>query len=132
MKIIVGTILYIITFTGYAQESNVFKPSADPVSNPVILKYFNPQQVENMRLNDTLAYNTLIYVLTESFSLEKLTCTDCSETDLQFIDVMDWEYLRKNNETVTAEFPKYGFKITLVPVEEMKYRLPVHFHKLNQ
>lgn len=97
--------------------------------NPVILKHYTVQELKNYQINDSLKFNTIVYYYSQSFSVEKMTCNECPDFNPETFDVSDYEYLRDKEKTINRGFYKYGFKLTLIPINKLKYKLPIHYYK---
>jgi hypothetical protein len=98
----------------------------DPFTNPVILSHYTVIELQNYQINDTAKFNAIVYYYTQSFIVEPLICDECPAFDPATFDVSKYEYIRKKSERYIRDFYKYGFKITMLSVDELKYKLPIH------
>jgi len=108
----------------YGQTAVTTQPVKDPFSNPVILSHYPIAKLQNIQAVDSVKFNTIVYYYTKSFIVEKIDCVECISTDLSTFDISKYEYLRKRTERFTRDFPKQGFKITLLSIDEQEYKLP--------
>jgi hypothetical protein len=108
----------------FGQTSVLSHPDNDPYSNPVILSHYSFDKLQSIQAKDSVKFNTIVYYYTKSFIVEKIDCVECISTDLSTFDISKYEYLRKRTERFTRDFPKQGFKITLLSIDEQEYKLP--------
>lgn len=101
----------------------------NPFDNAIILKHYTVQELKNYQINDSLKFKMIAYYYTQSFSVEKMTCDECPDFNPETFDVSDYEYLRDKEKVVSRGFYKYGFKLTLIPISKLKYKLPIHYSK---
>jgi hypothetical protein len=124
-RLILSLIVFLsINVSLLGQTSVLSHPDNDPYSNPVILAHYPFEKLQNIQAIDSVKFNTIVYYYTQSFMVEKIDCFDCIQTDLSTFDISKYEYLRKRSERFTREFPKQGFKITLLSIDEQAYKLP--------
>ncbi len=102
------------------------KKNANPYSNTVILSHYSVAELQQIELQDTAKFNAIVYYYTQSFMVEAMVCDECPVVDLNTVDVSKYEYLRKRSERHIRDFYKYGIKITLLSIDELKYKLPIH------
>jgi len=100
-------------------------PIEDPYQNQIIKAHYKTAELHSIQQNDSLKFNSIVYYYTKSFILEKVSC-NCDQIDLLTFDISQYEYLRKKKERYTRHFEKYGFKLTLLSIDELKYKLPIH------
>lgn len=124
MKLFIAIFFYILCYS--AKGQNI---ASNPFENPVILSHYSVQDLQSLQLNDSIKFNRIVYYYTSSFIFEESECNDCSPVSLVNFDVSDYEYLRQKNARYTRNFWKYGFKITLLSINELIYKLPIHYTK---
>ncbi|MGZ3862722.1 MAG: hypothetical protein ACXVPN_15590 [Bacteroidia bacterium] len=104
--------------------------SADAKFNPfqhyVLLKHYTEAELQAMASSDTLKYKTVIYYYTQSYIAEPVTCAGCATFDPARFDVFEYERFRKKSSRYSRVWTKYGFKLTLLSIDELKYKLPIH------
>lgn len=99
----------------------------DPYSNPVILKHYSVSELQQIEASDSVKFNSIIYYYTQSFFIEKVDCPTCEEeVDINKFDISKYEYLRKRSERFVRDAEKYGIKLTLLSIDELVYKLPIH------
>ena len=98
----------------------------NPYTNPVILSHYSIQDLQQIENQDSIKFNSIVYYYTQSYLIEPIICDECPVVDINTVDVSQYEYLRKKTERHTRDLYKYGFKITLLSVDELKYKLPIH------
>ncbi|MCK6648346.1 MAG: hypothetical protein L6Q66_01710 [Bacteroidia bacterium] len=99
----------------------------DPYSNPVILKHYSVSELQQIEASDSVKFNSIIYYYTQSFIIEKVDCPTCEEeVDINKFDISKYEYLRKRSERFVRDAEKYGIKLTLLSIDELVYKLPIH------
>lgn len=99
----------------------------DPYSNPVILKHYSVSELQQIESSDSVKFNSIIYYYTQSFFVEKVDCPTCDEeVNLNKFDISKYEYLRKKSERYVRHAEKYGIKLTLLSIDELVYKLPIH------
>lgn len=114
--------LFSITIKGQISSSN-------PFENPVILNHYSAQDLQSLQQTDTVKFNSIIYYYTSSYVFEESECNNCIPVTSINFDVSDYEYLRQKNTRYTRDFWKYGFKLTLLSINELNYKLPIHYTK---
>lgn len=95
--------------------------AAEAMRHPVILKYYTQEQLTDMQQHDTAQLAAVIYYFTQSFIVVPLQCYDCLPFDSTNFDVTRYEFLRQNEQTYIRSLDKYGFKLILVPYNQMPY-----------
>lgn len=93
---------------------------------PVVLSHYTPVQLAIIKNNDTTKYNTILYYYQQSFIIEPIACSDCILKPLDEVDVSEFEKFRMQSTRFVREYDKYGFRITLLSIDELLYRLPMH------
>jgi hypothetical protein len=93
-----------------------------------LLLHYTPSQLADIQSSDSLKYQTLVYYYGQSFLLETFSCSDCVPLDLSYFDVSKYEKLRKQSTRYSRVFDKHGFKLTLLSVDELVYKLPIHLN----
>lgn len=108
------------------QHNTSISESKHPYSNPVLLTHYSEAELGQLYLQDSLKYKTIVYYYTQSFIVEPVTCSECRPFDPQKFDVSEYERFRLQSARFTRSFYKYGFKLTLLSVDELEYKLPLH------
>ncbi|MBI3517983.1 MAG: hypothetical protein HY062_01315 [Bacteroidetes bacterium] len=101
----------------------------DPFENRVILNHYSLQELQSIQQTDTLKFNKIVYYFTKSFIFEAQECLKCDPVTSSTFDVSKYEYLRQKSTRYTRSFGKYGFKLTLLSIDELQYKLPIHYTK---
>ncbi len=117
-------LLYFFFLTSFLQLKSQ-SGFTDPFQNPVILQHYDAQELTSIRQTDSVKFNTIRYYYTQSFTLEEVSCNCIPPTPATF-DVSNYEYLRKKEVRYERHFEKYGFKLTLLSINELQYQLPIH------
>jgi hypothetical protein len=91
----------------------------------VITQHYDSLELATMQQNDTAKFNAICYYYTQSYIFEIAEC-NCTPPSSAMFDISQYEYLRKKNVRSERYFEKYGFKLTLLSVNELQYRLPIH------
>lgn len=99
--------------------------SADPFQNYAIRLHYDSLELATMQQDDPAKLNSILYYYTQSYVFETTECL-CTPPSVDTFDISQYEYLRKRNIRVERYFEKYGFKLTLLAINEMTYRLPIH------
>lgn len=128
MKFIVK-IFFLILFTPFCSlsqnENSVV--SKEIIEFPkILLNYYSIDEINDIKVNDSLKFNTLCYYYTSSFEIEKINCDECMSFDSKDFDINIYEHKRLENENVSIENIKYGFRLTLIAEKDLKYKLPIH------
>lgn len=124
MKIFILIFFYFLSITINGQIS-----TSNPIDNPVILNHYTVQDLQSLQQNDTTKFNSIIYYYTSSYIFEERKCNECVPISAENFDVSEYEYLRQKNTRYTRDFWKYGFKLTLLSINELTYKLPIHYTK---
>lgn len=122
-KLLLLFFLFLIVRPSNAQSTS---GKYDPFTNPVILSHYTVAELQQYQINDTAKFNAIVYYYTQSYIVEAFICDVCPAFDPATFDVSKYEYIRKKTERYTRDFYKYGFKITMLSVDELKYKLPIH------
>jgi hypothetical protein len=77
-----------------------------------------------MEANNPVKYNAITYYYTQSYIVESIECTNCVPADPAYFDIAAYETLRKKSERVVMTYKKYGIRLTLFSIDELKYKLP--------
>lgn len=125
MRVFFFVLLYTISFLTRSQNS----PNNNPFQNPVILKHYTVQDLQYLQQYDSLKLKTIVYYYTQSFYFENKECNQCIPVSIYDFDITEYEYLRQKNKTYVRHFEKYGFKLRLIPINELEYKLPIHYTK---
>lgn len=102
---------------------------SNPFENPVVLNHYSIQDLQSLQQTDTIKFNSIVYYYTSSYIFEERKCNDCVPISADNFDVSEYEYLRQKTSRYTREFKKYGFKLTLLSINELTYKLPIHYTK---
>jgi cytochrome c-type biogenesis protein CcmH/NrfF len=124
-KLLPLVLLFMVAF-----QLKVMSQSA--YSNPVILAHYDSTALAWMESNDLIKFNTVVYYYTQSFIVEKLDCENCENSSLNDFDVSKYEQFREKNTRYVRVYPKEGFKLTLLSMSELLYKMPIHTVKLAQ
>lgn len=92
--------------------------------DPRLLNHYSVIQLDDIRANDTVKFNTIVYYYTQSFTTEVFQCNGCGTQDTLTFDIEPYEYLRKPHERVTVKL-KSGIILTLLATDELLYRTPI-------
>jgi hypothetical protein len=82
-------------------------------------------ELASIQQNNPAKFNSILYYYLQSYEFETTDCL-CTPPSADTFDISQYEYLRKRNVRVERYFEKYGFKLTLMAINEMPYRLPIH------
>lgn len=110
----------------HAQNQILVTDKGNALQNKVLLKHYSSGELQQIKQYNPQKYNTIVYYYTKSFKVEKITCSDCKEFDPELFDVSEYERFRKKDVEFTRVFYKYGFTLTLLPIAELEYKLPIH------
>ncbi|MBA4239973.1 MAG: hypothetical protein C0448_04575 [Sphingobacteriaceae bacterium] len=124
MKIFTLIFFYLLSITINGQTSN-----SNPFENPIILNHYSVQDLQSLQQTDTAKFNSIVYFYTSSYIFEETECNNCIPVSAINFDVSEYEYLRQKTSRYTREFKKYGFKLTLLSINELTYKLPIHYTK---
>lgn len=102
---------------------------SNPYQNPIILNHYTVQDLQALEQSDTVKFNSINYYYTASYIFEQSSCTECTPLPASSFDVSQYEYLRLKSKRFTRDFWKYGFKLTLLSIDELTYKLPIHYTK---
>lgn len=115
-----------LVFSATLRSQVLLEKYPDPFKNKVIVSHYSVYQLEKIRTTDTLKFNTINYYYTQSFIFEPVDCVNCRPINPSDFDITQYEHLRKRSERYTRSFYKYGFKLTLLSMDELTYKLPIH------
>jgi len=107
-------------------NSNTVTDLGNPFSNPVILSHYSVQELQQMKVQDSIKFNSIVYYYTESFVVEPIECEYCPEFNKDLFDISKFEHLRKKSIRYQKVFWKQGYKLTLLSTNELKDKLPIH------
>jgi hypothetical protein len=93
--------------------------------NYAIAQHYDSLELATIQQTDTAKFSAICYYYMQSYIFETAEC-NCTPPSATTFDVSQYEYLRKKNVRSERYFEKYGFKLTLLSVNEMPYRLPIH------
>jgi hypothetical protein len=116
--------LWIIFFCCFLQtkaQTNL----TDIFQNYAVRLHYDSLDLATIQQSDSTKFNTIRYYYTQSYLFETTECL-CTPPSADTFDISQYEYLRKKNVRVERYFEKYGFKLTLVALHELHYRLPIH------
>lgn len=124
MKFFISIFFYILYYSANGQNI-----SSNPFENPVILSHYSVQDLQSLQQTDTTKFNSIVYFYTSSYIFEETECNNCIPVSAINFDVSEYEYLRQKTSRYTRDFWKYGFKLTLLSINELTYKLPIHYTK---
>lgn len=118
--------------TGKRNEIQFPPPRIHPVSKSGntnkfdlrLLNYYSEADLIDLEKNNPQKYNVIYKYYTSSYLFEKTECSGCIETDAATFDVSAYESFRKKSERVIIVQNKYGFKLTLLAIDELDYTMP--------
>jgi hypothetical protein len=116
--------LWLIFFCCFLQ-TKAQTGSSDPFQNYAIRLHYDSLELLTIQQSDPSKFNSIQYYYTQSYEFETTECL-CTPSSADTFDISQYEYLRKKNVRVERYFEKYGFKLTLLAINEMTYRLPIH------
>lgn len=127
-------LIFILCLNIFCLNNQIGKAQTELVSDPVhlihkdhaIWKHYTKDQLIEMQQTDTLKLRTIIYYYSESYILTPIPCTNCVEYNLKKFDVSKVEKYRKKSERFEHDFEKYGVHLTLLSIDELEYKLPIH------
>jgi hypothetical protein len=96
------------------------------MTHPVIMKYYTPEQLQYLEQHDTTELKSIIYFFTQSFIVTPIQCGDCVPFDSLNFDIMQYEHLRQKDQAYIRTFDKYGFKLVILPVNQLPYVYGIH------
>lgn len=119
-------ICFLLTLFCCSLYSRAQTGSIDPFTHPVIAQHYDSLKLATLQQTDTVKFKTIVYYYTQSYIFE--TVDDNSPTPQleSTFDVSKYEYLRKKDKRFDRYFEKYGFKLTLLSIDELLYKLPIH------
>lgn len=120
MKICLSLLLFCCFLYSPAQTSPV-----DPFQHPVILQHYDALKLATLQQTDTLKFKTIVYYYTQSYIFEAVDDNSPTPQAESTFDVSKYEYLRKKDKRYERYFEKYGFKLTLLSIDELVYKLPI-------
>ncbi len=100
--------------------------ASEAMSSPVIMGYYSAEELSELERDAPEKLATIIYYYTASFTVEAIECDECIPFDPALFDVSKYEHYRLADQVYSHTFEKYGFRLTLVPVNQLKYKMPVH------
>lgn len=109
-----------------AIKADAQSPLETALRNPVILSHYTTDELQALAINDSTKLHSIVFYYTQSFIVEPLACVDCLPFDSASFDVTRYEHLRAQDTVYTREFTKYGFRLTLMPVNALPYRYDIH------
>lgn len=124
MRTIFIVLFLVVCTIGFAQQS--VEKLTDPFRNQVILKHYTVDQLTQLQNTDSIKFNTIVYYYTKTFILIPLECFDCIKPDASKFDVSKFEKYRQQSARYEREFDKYGYKLILLSVDELIYKMPIH------
>jgi hypothetical protein len=102
----------------------------DPYQNSVILNHYSVQDLQSIQQTDSIKFKTICYYYTQSFVFEQTECIGCTSTiTINEFDISQYEYMRLKDKQFTRYFEKYGFKVTFLSIDQLTYKLPIHYSK---
>lgn len=106
-------------------QTNAQTGNTDPFQNYAIRLHYDSMELASIQQNNPAKFNSILYYYLQSYEFETTDCL-CTPPSADTFDISQYEYLRKRNVRVERYFEKYGFKLTLMAINEMPYRLPIH------
>lgn len=106
--------------------------AADAMSHPVIMKYYTAADLQYLEANAPQKLAAIIYYYTASFIVEPINCNDCIQFDSTKFDVSRFEQFRQLDQAYVRVYEKYGFKLTLLPVNQLLYTIPIQERLIPQ
>jgi hypothetical protein len=97
----------------------------DIFQNYAVRLHYDSLDLATIQQSDSAKFNAIRYYYTQSYLFETVECL-CTPPSADTFDISQYEYLRKKNVRVERYFEKYGFKLTLMAINELHYRLPIH------
>lgn len=125
-NIISLSIIWFATSFSFVKAQDTTSFSYKSKANKVILKHYSFNQLQELKAIDSVKFNTIHYYYKNSFIINTIPCTDCIAFDLSDFDVTWVEKLRKKSNRVEYTFDKYGFKVILLSIDELVYKMPIH------
>lgn len=107
-----------------AMRLSAQSPASSPSADPRLLNHYSQEELNEMEKNDITKFNTVVYYYTRSYTVENIDCNGCTPRDTAAFDISEFEHFRKANERVVMTYKKYGIRLTLFSVDELKYKLP--------
>lgn len=104
-----------------------FSQSIIQIDSSVVSLHYSNNQLLDLQQNNPEKYNSIFYYYLNSFIVEELTCNNCDNSiDLKMIDISNYEIFRLKSKRYEREFQKFGFKLILLSIDELEYKLPIH------
>lgn len=119
------TFYLVVLFCSYCFLPAKAQTAVNPFQNYAIRLHYDSLELVSIQQNDSAKFNAICYYYTRSFLFETTECL-CTPPSADTFDISQYEYLRKRNVRIERHFEKYGFKLTLLAINEMPYRLPIH------
>jgi hypothetical protein len=89
----------------------------------VIVKNNNIAYLDSVK-QDSVKFKQLDYYFKKSFILEYIACSNCQKFDPTFFSVLPYEMFREGKSRYVRVYDKYGFKLTLLSLDELEFVLP--------
>lgn len=124
--------LFLLAFVllGCLKSSAQISPQMnfDFLDNTALLKHYSRAELQQLKTTDTLKFKTIVYYYTQSYILTPIPCSNgvCPDVDVNKFDVSKFEKYRLQNTRYIRDFDKYGYRLTLLSVDELEYKLPMH------
>lgn len=119
----------VLLLVGITNSANAQSNSTS--HDPRMLHDYTVEQLDEIKTLDPEMYTALTYYYTQSYLLETFDCGECTPIDPATFNIGEWENLRKREDYRVWTNYKRGFKLTLIPMTKMDYKLPVHLAKLE-
>lgn len=116
----------LLLFAGVTSVRLSAQTMEQALSNPVIMHYYTPEQLQELITADSNEFRSVVYYFTLSYRVERIECFECIPFDSATFDVTKFEHLRLQDSVYTREFDKYGFKLTLYPISSLPYEYAIH------
>lgn len=106
--------------------------AAEAMTHPVIMRYYTASELQYLEANAPQKLAAIIYYYTASFVVEPISCNDCVPFDSTQFDVSQYEQFRQLDQAYVRVYEKYGFKLTLLPVSQLVYTIPIQERLIPQ
>lgn len=94
--------------------------------------HYSASEIQQMKSASPEKYTSLDYYYNRSFIIEGSLREGAIFLDpYTDFDVSKVEHLRHTTERISFPYRKSGYTITLLSIEELEYRLPIHEFKLD-
>jgi hypothetical protein len=106
---------------GNAQTRN-----SDSLSfNKRLYNHYSYSELADLRDNSPGKYQSVCLYFLSSYTIQQVSCSNCTPEDLTRFDITPYEHLRKKHERVTVNREKYGYVLVLLSADELNYAIPI-------